>query len=253
MKIFRELKQKHLIGPAIFAIIMVAGIAMEINKKDKKYNLIPIDDSVVESSSPIEQEVQEVQAVIGEQGNQEEQEEQQTLQTLQTLETTQQEIYVYICGAVNNPGVYQVENNSLLNDAVNIAGGLTQNAAINNINLVLLINQNMTIYIPTQDEVDNQLYTGEVVTLGSNTQNQQTGASTSAQQQEIQSSTNQQININTATKYELMSIPGVGEVTADAIINYRDEHGSFISIDELTNVDGIGEGKLNRFRDYICV
>ena len=50
-----------------------------------------------------------------------------------------------------------------------------------------------------------------------------------------------------------MSIPGVGEVTADAIINYRDEHGNFTSIDELTNVDGIGEGKLNRFRDYICV
>lgn len=156
---------------------------------------------------------------------------------------TSQVVYVYICGAVVNPGVYELEDGLLLNDAVNMAGGLSADAAVNNINLVMTIRENITVYIPTEEEVNASLYEGETI-IGDEERNSETAG---------QLSDDGTVNINLAGKEQLMSIPGIGEVTAEAIIEYRTDNGQFTSIEDIMNVSGIGEGKFERMRDYICV
>lgn len=152
-------------------------------------------------------------------------------------------IYVYVCGAVNSPGVYETKPGLLLNDAISLAGGLRQDAASDHLNLVMTINGNMSIYIPTNEEVMEDLYHSEVIIHDSVSSESPTGSEVSSDK----------VNINSASRAELMTVPGIGEVTADAIVSYRDSHGSFKSVDELMNVDGIGQGKFNKFKEYFCI
>lgn len=152
---------------------------------------------------------------------------------------------VYVCGCVNDPGVYEIERGSILNDAVALAGGLTENAAADRIDLVYIIDSNVSIYIPGEDEEseDNEiLRSGDQTIWGDG---QGSGSSLTA----VPSS---RVNINSADRDLLMSLPGIGAVTADAIIEYRSQR-SFASIEEIMNVSGIGEAKYNAIKDLICV
>ena len=156
--------------------------------------------------------------------------------------TEKTEVYVQLCGAVNNPGVYELSSGSIVNDAVEMAGGFTQAAQVNRINLVYIIESNVTIYIPgTDDDLEpNEFIRPEDQTIWGG-QTMQTGLV-------IQSS----VNINTASREQLMSLPGIGAVTADAIIEYR-EQTPFNRVEDIMNVTGIGEAKFNSIRDLICV
>jgi len=160
-----------------------------------------------------------------------------------TQETEPQIISVYICGEVMVPGVYELEAGSIVNDAVLLAGGFTENAAAEKINLVYIINSNISIYIPGEDEVyeDSEVIRdeGEYIWGGSQTP-------------ENADSVSNKVNINTATRDELMTLSGVGEATADSIIEYRTST-PFSTIEEIMNVSGIGEAKFNKIRDFICV
>lgn len=140
-------------------------------------------------------------------------------------------IYVYVCGEVNCPGVYEIERGSILNDAVELAGGLTDNAAAEDIDLVMVLNENISVKIPSYDDIDTS-----VITIGSDPEEDKSGL----------------ININTADKQTLMTLPGIGESTADAIIDYRSSH-VFEKEEDLMNVQGIGESKFNKVRSMICV
>lgn len=140
-------------------------------------------------------------------------------------------IYVYVCGEVNCPGVYEIERGSILNDAVELAGGLTDNAAAEDIDLVMVLNENISVKIPSYDDIDTS-----VITIGSDPEEDKSGL----------------ININTADKQTLMTLPGIGEATADAIIDYRNSH-VFEKEEDLMNVQGIGESKFNKVRSMICV
>ena len=157
-------------------------------------------------------------------------------------ETAQPLIDVYICGAVNYPGVYEIESGCIINDVVNLAGGFTGNADADRVNLVYIINANMSIYIPEEDEycsADPILRTDDQVVWGDETpvSGQQTG---------------DLVNINTASLEQLMSLPGIGEITANAILEYR-EQAHFERVEDIMNVTGIGEAKFNGIRDLICV
>ena len=156
-----------------------------------------------------------------------------------TVETVRL-ISVYICGEVRNPGIYEAPQGAMLNDIIEDAGGLTENASVNNINLVYQITGNMSIYIPSEDGGDISRQDGVYVWGNSSGGSSDPGGSTLM------------VNINTAALDELKSLPGIGEVTAQAIIDYRNTT-PFSAIEDIKNVTGIGDSKFNRIKDYICV
>ena len=162
-------------------------------------------------------------------------------ETIQT-EDTHRMVSVYICGEVNNPGVYEVEAGSILNDVVMMAGGLTPQAASETIDLVYTIDANVSVYIPAQgqESVDSEYIRAPEQTLwGNNAEDSGPDAAS-------------MVNINTASREQLMTLPGIGEVTADAIIEYREQN-PFARIEDIMNVSGIGEAKFKIIRDFICV
>lgn len=165
-----------------------------------------------------------------------------------TTVQTVQLISVYICGEVNNPGIYEAPKGVMLNAIIEAAGGLTGAASANNINLVYQIECNMSIYIPSEEEITQGFTGGDIIRQdGVYVWGAQPGTSGSPDQTAVL-----MVNINTATEEELKSLPGIGEVTAKAIINYRKDT-PFKTIDDIKNVTGIGESKFKQIKDYICV
>ena len=162
-------------------------------------------------------------------------------ETIQT-EDTHRMVSVYICGEVNNPGVYEIEAGSILNDVVMLAGGLTPQAASETIDLVYIIDANVSVYVPAQgqESMDSDYTRTPEQTLWGNASEDGGAGNVSM------------VNINTASREQLMTLPGIGEVTADAIIEYRAQN-PFARIEDIMNVSGIGEAKFNSIRDFICV
>jgi len=146
-------------------------------------------------------------------------------------------IFVDVSGAVERPGVYQLDSKARINDALIAAGGLSESAdrvwVSKTINLASIVKDGAKIYIK-------------------DTSNQQTGAS--SQQAEVQGlSTNQgMININTASQSELEKLPGVGSATALKIVNYR-QNNPFSSIEDLMKVPGIGEKTFEKMKEMLSV
>ena len=168
--------------------------------------------------------------------------ESETKETIQTVS-------VYICGEVNKPGIYVAPKGVMLNDIIEEAGGLTSEASVNNINLVYQIPGNMSIYIPSKDETAKGFSGGDIIRQdGVYVWGSGSGSSSDAGG----GGTVSTVNINTATIDELKTLPGIGEVTAQAIIDYR-RNAKFKSKEDIKNVTGIGDSKYNRIKDYICV
>ena len=141
-------------------------------------------------------------------------------------------IGVYISGEVKNTGVYYLKKDSRITDLINICGGLTEEADVSKINPAQKLNDSDKIIIPKKEE-------------NLNTESIEDNNESDINVQE-------KININTATKDELTSLNGIGESTANKIINYRNKN-KFKEIEDIMNVPGIGEAKFNNIKDYICV
>ena len=160
-----------------------------------------------------------------------------------TLDTDiESNITIYITGAVVNEGVYKINKDSRIEDAIKEAGGLKENANIKEINLAYMLEDGMKIYITQQNEniVEDKTegyINKEVTTNENNTKNFE----------------NKIININTATQTELENLPGIGPSTALKIINYRKEKGKFKKIEDIKNVSGIGESKFSKIEKLIKV
>lgn len=140
-----------------------------------------------------------------------------------------QSIWVQIAGAVVNPGVYELQAGNRIKDAVWAAGGLTEDAAFESINQAEFLTDSQSIYVSRKEE-----WTQIQSSSGNNLDD-----------------TDGRINLNTATKEQLMTLPGIGEAKASGIIQYREEHGSFQKIEELMNVPGIKEGVYTKILDLI--
>lgn len=149
-------------------------------------------------------------------------------------------IYVYICGQVAEPGVYELREGDRITDAVCAAGGMTDSAAQTYLNQAALLEDGQKIYVPTEEEADQLLTQGEA------------GSSTGAGQA-VDAADDGKVNLNTADKAELMTLSGIGESRAEAILAYRQEHGSFESIEDIKNIEGIKEGIFNRIKDQLTV
>ena len=150
-------------------------------------------------------------------------------------------ILVHVCGAVNKEGVYQVEKTSRVVDAIKAAGGLAKNAASYGINQAEPLKDGMQVYVPTKKEIKLAKVNKQVVVNS----DESIGNS-----KEVQTST---ININTATKEELMQLNGVGEAKAALIINYRESNGGFKNITDLMKIKGIKKKFFDKIKDNICV
>lgn len=154
------------------------------------------------------------------------------------------EIYIDVSGAVINPGVVKLADGSRVFQAVELAGGLKKDADMMNVNLAATLNDGDKIYIPSVSEQETQALSGIVTeTISNNKTN--AGA--------MQNVHGSKININMASAEELQSLSGIGPATAQRIIDYRNQYGSFHAVTDLLNISGIGEKTLEKFKDKICV
>ena len=156
-------------------------------------------------------------------------------------------IYVDVCGHVKNPGVYQLTEESRVFEAIEKAGGMTKNAAAASVNQAERLTDGQQIYIPSEDEQKESRESGTYPAVrGADEGNMKTGAADSLMD-------NGKVNLNTASKEELLSLTGIGDVKADAIVKYREEHGSFQSVEDLKKIEGIKDGVFNKIKDRITV
>ena len=171
--------------------------------------------------------------------------------TTTTSEEGKKSIFIDIKGAVKKPGVYETDENSKVIDAITLAGGLKSNADTSNINLSQHLKDEMVIYIFTENELkkseekiacDTTCKT-EVIEVNNCTE--KTSSINNEKDDKL-------ININTASKEELMSLSGIGEAKADAIIAYRNEK-QFATIEDIMEVSGIGESVFATIKDSITV
>ena len=163
-------------------------------------------------------------------------------QTNTTKETEEKNIFVHIAGCVQKEGMLELSSNSRIADAIEKAGGLTQEADLSDINLAYLLEDGMKIYIPNQNERQEN-----------NEKTENTAKTESTPSMQIQDTNTKQdvININTATQEELDTLPGIGPATAAKIIAYREEKGKFKQKEEIKEVSGIGEAKYEKMKEYI--
>lgn len=145
-------------------------------------------------------------------------------------------IKVYITGEVKNQGVIELEEGDRIADAIEKAGGQTEQASLKNVNLAYQLEDGQKIYIPNVN--DNET---EIIDDGASGVVDDTTANQTV------------VNINKADETELQSLNGIGESLATSIVQYRKENGKFETIEDLKNVPGIGDSKFENIKEYIKV
>ena len=140
-------------------------------------------------------------------------------------------ITVDVKGAVKSPGIYDLPVGSRINDAVQKAGGLTDNADSKSINLAQRISDEALVYVPTKEEATSQ----EAHSNASNTKE------------------NKKVNLNKASLEELKQVKGLGGKRAQDIIDHRETNGKFKSVDDLKKVSGIGAKTVEKLKEYVTV
>lgn len=159
-------------------------------------------------------------------------------------------VYVDIKGSVKKPGVYQVPADSIVWDAINLSGGFTKNAYTKNINLSQKVKDEMVIYVFSKSEITKMNTTVKTDTACTTTViNYDNCITTEKNATETSTSL---VNINTASKEELMTVTGIGASKADSIIAYRIKT-PFSKIEDIMNVSGIGESLFDKIKKYITV
>lgn len=149
-------------------------------------------------------------------------------------------VCVYLCGAVENEDVYSVPAGSRVNDVVVLAGGLSEDAAAQYINLARVVSDGERIYIPYEGDISDDMSERLIQTHD-------------ITEDSVDAIGKGLININSADKNELMTLPGIGEKKAEDIIRYREDNGGFKSVEDLMNVDGIKEGTFQKLKDKITI
>jgi competence protein ComEA len=145
--------------------------------------------------------------------------------------TTPAALFIHVAGWVQNPGVYELQVGERVIDAIDRAGGPRQGADLNGLNLAALLVDAQQVLVPRKAPVHSGAV-GPVTAPGS---------------------AGQKINLNLAAAADLETLPGIGEVLAQRIIEHRESNGPFTTVDELMEVSGIGEARLEDIRDKVTV
>lgn len=150
----------------------------------------------------------------------------------QTGRTDEGKIWVYVCGQVASPGVYELPEESRIYEAVESAGGILEQGAAESVNLAEKASDGQRIYIPSKEEA---------AAMPAETPDEGSSGGMN----------DERVNLNTADKEELMTLTGIGETRAEAILTYREENGSFHSPEDIMNVQGIKEGIYEKIKEQI--
>lgn len=206
------LNKKQKIIVVVLIIIMCIVIGYYIISKTEKYNY-----SDIEKISNIIEEDQEVDDNI-----------------------IENKIVIHITGEVEEEGVIELEKGARISDAIEEAGGTTEEADLSNVNLAYSLSDGQKVKIPNINEKDEEIIVveekaGDYIIIEGN------------------KSKEEKININKAAQTEIETLPGIGPSTALKIITYRNEHGKFKNIEDIKNVSGIGDSKFENIKEYICV
>lgn len=211
-------KQKIIFGTII--IIIIASLLYYIYAKDEEEELIPYDG--------------ELENVTNDEINNKE----------ETEEKVITKIMVHVSGSVNKEGIIELDENSRIADAIEMAGGLKEDADISKINLAYILEDGMKVHIPSKNDTE---------VIEDNTSNYIESKSIEDKSKSTESKATSIVNINTASQSQLETLPGIGPSTALKIINYRNENGKFKTIEDIKNVSGIGESKFNNIKNLISV
>ena len=226
-----------LIGCAVGLCLFAAGCG-------KNKNAFIVASETIEAATEVVlgTATEDVAEAVEADSRQEEQKEtvgqQDTDQETRLLEP---EVYVYVCGAVQRPGVYILQGVPRICDAIEAAGGFCENAAQDYWNMAEKLADGQMIYIPTEEEARER--NGDVLEQKGSRENGMDEADSSSGK----------VNLNTASKEQLMTIPGIGESKADSIISYREKNGAFSKVEEVMNISGIKDGLFEKMKEYITV
>ena len=157
---------------------------------------------------------------------------------------TDDPLCVYVCGHVISPGVYQLIGGSRVCDAITAAGGPSEDADAQMLNQAAAVTDGMRIYVPSKKETE-----------GMDRSEQTDSAFQSGNPGAGQKGGNQsgRVNLNTATKEQLMTLSGIGESKAQSILDYRQENGAFSKTEDIMNIPGIKQGVYDKIKDHISV
>ena len=209
----------------IFILILLFSIYKIIDNKNLNDNIYVVSENEINNNELIEDN-------IGENSS-----EKEDIDKKVNIDEVNNTITVFVSGEINNPGVVTIESEKRLSDVVEILGGTTENADLNKVNLAMKLEDESHYIIPKIGE-NVEVHT-DYTSVDSN--------------EIIQDEKSNLVNINKATIQELDILPGIGEATANKIINYREENGQFKSIDEIKNVNGIGDKKYEEIKSLISV
>ncbi len=161
-------------------------------------------------------------------------------------------LYVYVCGAVVNPGVYELKEGCIIDDALEAAGGFSSDADRTYVNLAARLTDGVKLRIPTLEETASKEGNPEDSSCSIESFDKEVYEDGSSGK-DAASSGQGLININKASREQLTSIPGIGDVTASKIVKYREENGEFKNIEDIMKVSGIKDKLFSKIQDYITV
>ena len=200
-------KQKIIIG--IIILVVIAGVAIYLIIKNSQYEEFDINEVLV---------------------------------NVDEKEYKGDTIIVHITGEVKEPGVKELPTEARIADAIEAAGGVTENADLDEVNLAFVLSDGQKIYIPNKNEIsEGKVY----ITVGS--------GNNVIIEDKVEGEKMKKVNINEAKQEDFEQLPGIGPSIAKKIIEYREQNGKFTSIDELQEVKGIGEAKFENIKEYIMV
>ena len=212
LTIFLKRKYAGQIGMFFCLVMFLAGCA----GKDEAMVLIPSGEDVATELTTLENVEQDAEITPG------------TTMLPETTEDDPHMVYVYVCGAVRDPGVVEVPEGSRAEEALRLAGGMTAEADLFYVNLAETVTDGQKLYFPTAEEAG-------------------------ALEAVVKAAEEGLVNINTASAEELCALPGIGTSRAADIVRYREKNGAFQTKEDIMKVSGIKQNAYDKLCDKITV
>lgn len=245
-ELWENYKKYILIGGGVLLVIMVVFLFMRKSNSQASSNSA-LMNGADESSTPttISSAASSTDTTV-------------TASSSAVSSSTSEYIYVDVKGAVKHPGIFKVKSSMRVDDAINLAGGMQKTADRKHINLAQRLTDQQVVYVPIRGEIKGSA-TGTVdAEMAPSTTSDSTGEQASTTDSSTSSaadgtSGSGTVNLNTATKEQLQTLTNIGEKKADQIIQYREAHGKFKSVDELKEVQGIGDKTFEALKPQLSV
>lgn len=211
-------------------ILVLMMVLMGCQRAGSTDILLSEDDSI--SASSLESSLQEIEAAAT-----------ITSSESATDSSSKEPLVIFVCGAVNIPGVYYLDDGKRIVDAIDAAGGFSEEADMTYVNLAAPLTDGIKLQIPTKEESKEGNITASMDSFDQSQVSSDNGNTKG----------NGLVNINKASREELKTLPGIGDGIASRIIDYRTENGDFTCIEDITKVSGIKDKLFSKIREHITV